>query len=71
MITKEQLNAGLQMVMAIAEAIRELKEVPEGHLYTNVMSTIDLSQFNKILDILEKQKLITRNNYLIKWVEPS
>lgn len=33
--TKEQLNAEFQIVLAIADASRELKEVPAGHIYNS------------------------------------
>lgn len=36
-VTREQVVAMLQTVKAVAEAIRELKQVPSGHLYTMLM----------------------------------
>lgn len=39
-VTPSQLAAGLRTIQAVAEAIREVGEVPSGHLYAAVMSVV-------------------------------
>ena len=41
--TADQLKAGLAALQALAEAIRELKQIPSGHLYARVMNYMDIN----------------------------
>lgn len=71
MDTQSKLNAALKATQAIAEAIRELKEVPSGHLYANLMNQMSLDTYNQILDVLTKAKLISVDGFhLITWIGP-
>lgn len=66
-----QVSGAIKAVAAIAEAIRELKEVPSGHLYANLTGKLSLQQYESILDILKKSELIkVDSSHLIKWVGP-
>ena len=47
--TKEQIAASLMAVKAVAEAIRELKRVPSGTLYAQVMGVMDLATYERIV----------------------
>ena len=68
--TKEQLAAGIQMIKAIADALRELKRVPSGHFYARIMDKIDLASYEKILGILTGAGLIKIENHEIIWLSP-
>lgn len=67
-IQKQQIDAGLRVVAAVADAIRELGEVPEGHLYTMLMSKFSLQDFNAIIRLLAEKKLIRVEEHLITWI---
>lgn len=70
-MTKENIKAGLETIRAIADAIRELKEVPAGTLYATVMSFLDLQQFNRIVEILKGAGLVEETQaHLLRWIEP-
>lgn len=59
-ISKSQLNAAMHNIRAIADAIKNLKQVPAGHLYTAVMHKIELADFEKIISILINASLVER-----------
>jgi hypothetical protein len=58
--------------MAVAEAIRELGEVPSGHLYARVMPYVSASAYDRILGILIEAKLVRRSgSHLLTWIGPA
>jgi hypothetical protein len=68
-ITKAELNAGMQILIAVGQAIRELKTVPAGHLYARLMGKMDLEQFDAMIGVLEKQGLVKRtSDHQIAWI---
>lgn len=67
---KNQVRAAIEVTMAYAKAIRELKEVPNGHLYTRMMGHLSLDEHNRIIQVLKDAGVVTESNYLLKWVGP-
>jgi hypothetical protein len=65
-----QVKAALNIVAALADTIRELKEVPSGVLYANVMNQLSLEQYNKAIDLLKGAEMITEQNHLLRWIGP-
>lgn len=66
-----QVKAALNVVAALADAIRELKEVPSGVLYSSVMGQLSLESYGKVIDVLKKTGLVTEENHLLRWVNPA
>ena len=65
------LNA-VQVAHAVAEVIRNLGEVPSGHLYAQVMGVMDLHQYEQVIDILVDARLVERiPSHLLRWIGPS
>jgi len=64
----EQMKAYVLSCAAIAEAVRDLGEVPSGHLYAQVMGHMDLQTYERIVTTLVNAKLVTSTNHLLKWV---
>lgn len=62
-----RIKSAIAGIQAIADAIRDLKEVPSGELYASVMQYLTLSQYEHIINILLRSKVITRENNLLKW----
>ena len=58
----------MQIIKAVAEAIRDLGSVPSGHLYARLMGQLTLSQYNQIIDTLKKAKLVREDNHLLTWI---
>ena len=67
-----QLAAALDTLKALADCIRELKQVPAGHLYAlAAMPTgMTLETFDSAIGLLVRSKLVERTNHLLRWVGP-
>lgn len=64
----DQRRAALAVAMTIGEAIRDLKQVPSGELYAQVMGHLSYSQYEGILSALISAGLVKRENHLLTWV---
>lgn len=58
----------IEKIQAIAEAIRDLGEVPSGHLYANVMAYIDLHTYEAIVGILTRSGLVRKQGDVLAWI---
>ena len=63
-----EVKAALGILIAVADAIRELGEVPSGHLYAHLVSKLSLEQYEQIIATLKQAGLITESNHLLTWV---
>tara|TARA_Y100000310_G_scaffold338575_1_gene428584 strand:+ start:1160 stop:1372 length:213 start_codon:yes stop_codon:yes gene_type:complete len=63
----EKTEAAIKLLRSVAEAIRDLGEVPSGELYARLMEFLSLDEYNKVIGVLKKTGLITETNYLLKW----
>ena len=71
--TKQQMMAVIEMVKVIAELIRDLGQVPSGHLFAELQTSIPgltLPTYELLLRQLTAAKLIRRQYHLIKWIGP-
>jgi hypothetical protein len=68
--TKEQLKAGLNIVLAVTEAIREAREIPAGTLYAVLVGKVDLAGFEKIIAIVTNAGLVEKRGDLLRWIGP-
>ena len=55
------------LIAAIAEAVREAKEIPAGHLYAMLLGVCTLDQFNRIIAALVHGGHIQKRNNLLTW----
>lgn len=69
-VTKKELADAYKLIIVIADAIREVKEVPAGHLYAMLMARVSLPTFNNIVSTLVKSTLIEKRGDLLVWKEP-
>lgn len=67
-ITKVEMSAAIRTAQAVAEAIRELKEVPSGQLYVHLMGIMSLDQYTAIISALKKAGVVSESNHLLKWI---
>lgn len=71
MTTSEKAKALLGIVQAIADSIREVGSAPEGVLYAACMGNMRLDQFERIIDMLIRAKLIQRDSsHVLTWIGP-
>lgn len=69
--TSETL-AAVRVAHAIAESIRELGEIPSGHLYARLMGIMDLRQYEQFIDILIDARLVERTPaHRLRWIGPA
>jgi len=71
-ITKEQARAAVEVVTTLAEAVRDLGEVPSGELYAVAMSAgLSLGQYQSVLGVLKRAGLVEETPaHLLRWVGP-
>jgi len=69
-MTKEQTKAAVELVYAVAEAIRSLGSVPSGHLYSRLMGHITLDEYNHIIGVLKNTGLVTESAFVLTWTGP-
>lgn len=67
---KTQANALVNAGLALAECIREIGSVPNGHLYARVMEHLSFETYSYLIDQLKKANLIREENYLLIWIGP-
>lgn len=67
-MNKEQMK---KMAYAIAAAIREVGEIPSGHLYASLMSQINLDEYNSLIAVLQRAGLVElKPSHLLMWKGP-
>ena len=70
-ITKDQVRAALETVRAVADAIRELKRVPSGELYAQLMPVMDLATYERVIQTLKNTGLVAESGHLLEWRGPT
>ena len=61
-------RAAAAILLAIGDVIKELGEVPSGHLYARLMGHMSLDSYNKCIAALKDAGLVTESNYVLRWV---
>lgn len=65
-----QERATIDAVAALGAAIKQLGEVPSGHLYARVMGHLTLEQYTWLIDALKRAHLVEEKNHVLRWVGP-
>jgi hypothetical protein len=70
--TKQEIRSAVEMIGAVGEAIREAGAVgiPAGHLYVMLMNDMTHAAFESMIGLLERARLISRENNLLRWIGP-
>lgn len=69
MITKPQIKAAVNAIIAMAEAIRELKQVPSGTLYAHLMGVMSIEQYESLLGTLINAGLVRKDqSHMLTWI---
>ena len=66
---KAAVRAHLEMARAVADAVKESGSMglPLGPLYSGLMGTMSLEQFNKFIDTLIATGLMEKKNHCLYW----
>lgn len=68
--TRQEVDQALAIVKAVADTIRELKEVPSGHLYARVMGHMSYVTYESIVGMLKRTGFVVEKHHVLTWVEP-
>jgi hypothetical protein len=69
--TAAQLKAGLAVMVAVTETIREVAEVPSGHLYAQLCGKMSLSAYESMVTTLVNTGLVKKTGDMLKWTGPT
>jgi hypothetical protein len=70
MPTPAQLQGTLQILLAVSDAIQDLGSVPSGKLYAHLMSHMNLSSYEKVVETLKRAGLVEEHAHVLTWVGP-
>ena len=66
-MTAEQAHKLIEFMGAIASLIKEVKEIPSGHLYAQLMGKMSLDQYQNMIETLQKAGLVSLKNDLLTY----
>ena len=66
-MTTEQAYKLIQFMGAIASLIKEVKSIPSGHLYAQLMGKMSLDQYNDLIATLQNAGLVSLKNDLLTY----
>jgi hypothetical protein len=60
------------MIVAVSECIRELHEIPNGHLYAQLVGKVSLVEYESLIRILINAKLVKQDrSHMLRWIGPN
>ena len=72
MATSTEIKAALGILDAVAQTIREVGSAPAGTVYAALMAHgCSLAQFEQIIGILCRARIITRSGDMLTWTADS
>lgn len=63
-------EAIIDAVRLTGQLIAYKKQIPQGELYAQLMGHISLENFNRLVDLLVRTKMVKKQGYLLVWVGP-
>ena len=54
----QELHAVIGVIKTVGDTVRELKEVPSGHLYAALSAHLDLATYQRIIETLKQTGLV-------------
>ena len=67
----EQQKKALLILMAVSDTVREMGEVPSGHIYAALTGKVDFQGFQGVIRTLKGAGLIKQNGDLLVWTGPT
>lgn len=62
-----QVSAALDVLRAVADAIRMLGRVPSGELYAHLCGQLTLEQYTQVISILKGSGVIREDAHVLIW----
>lgn len=66
-VTAQEVQAVIETVKAVNDAIKELGTIPSGLLYAHLMGVMDIHTYNRIIELLQRAGTIKVRNHLITY----
>lgn len=65
---KKKLQAIIEVTMAVGDAIKEFGQVPNGHLYAQLMGNLSFETYMAIISALKEAGVVKETNHLLIWI---
>ena len=66
------IEAAANVVLAVADCIRELGTVPSGHLYARLMGQLDIESYQSVIGTLVRAGVVREHpSHLLEWIGPT
>jgi hypothetical protein len=66
-----QLGNAIMQIKLVADLLRDVREIPRGHLYAQLIGVYDLQTYEAIIRLLTRAKLVEEDpSHLLRWVGP-
>ena len=62
------VHSAIQIIKAVADAIKEVGRIPNGHLYAQLLGVMTLGQYQSIIGTLKGAGLIEEKNNELIWI---
>ena len=71
MTIAQQIKSTVEIVRAVADAIRAAGSIPSGHLYAHLMAYgMKIQEYEQIIGLLTRSGLVNKKNDLLTWNLP-
>lgn len=57
------------LILCLLEAIKEAGQIPDGHLYAQVMQYVGFETYSMAIDILVESGRVKKVNHMLIWVK--
>jgi hypothetical protein len=66
---EQKMKAAVEIMKAVAGAIKDLGTIPSGHLYAQLMGKMSFDSYEKMLGALQRMGIISVDgNHLVTYV---
>ena len=68
MTTEQEIGSAIKLIKVVADTVKVAGQIPSGHLYAAMMHKIDLSTYNRVIDLVKRSGLVEEKSHLLKWI---
>jgi hypothetical protein len=66
---EQKMKAAVEIMKAVASAIKGLGTIPSGHLYAQLMGRMSLDSYEKMLSALQRMGIVSIDgNHLVTYI---
>jgi len=65
---EQKMKAAVEIMKAVASAVKDLGSIPSGHLYAQLMGRMSLDSYEKMTGVLQRMGIISIDrNHLVTY----